>query len=158
MWLPKDERKLLSYYYHQIKKVETSRDFEIRDLIKVLRRKQAKLPETKRGIILYIYETLENVNNCLSQRNLITWENLAPGSITAARMYDHPTSQPPSENTKVNLRITLTIQGYDLGKKYSSWWTKSGLWFAEYKDHWFWLIISFLGGVIGALLVNWLSK
>jgi len=26
------------------------------------------------------------------------------------------------------------------------------------KDHWFWLIVSFLGGIIGALIVNWLLK
>ena len=55
--------------------------------------------------------------------------------------------------------ITLYQQGHDLGKKYnSSWLVWSGLWFAEYKDHWFWLILGFLGGIIGAVLVNWLSK
>ena len=54
--------------------------------------------------------------------------------------------------------IDLTIEGYDLGRKYSSWWTRSGLWFAEYKNHWIWLIVSFVGGIIGALLINWLSK
>jgi len=54
--------------------------------------------------------------------------------------------------------ISLSIKGYDLGRKYSSWWTRSGLWFAEYKNHWIWIIISFLGGVLGALLINWLSK
>ena len=36
MWLPKDERKLLSYYYRQIKTVEIVQKFEIRDLIKAL--------------------------------------------------------------------------------------------------------------------------
>ena len=54
--------------------------------------------------------------------------------------------------------ISLIIKGYDLGRLYSSWWTRSGLWFTEYKNHWIWIIISFLGGVIGALLINWLSK
>jgi hypothetical protein len=54
--------------------------------------------------------------------------------------------------------IILKLEGYDLGRKYSSWWTRSGLCFAEYKNHWIWIIISFLGGVLGALLINWLSK
>lgn len=158
MWLPKDERKLLSYYYRQINTVETDQRFEIRDLIKVLRKKeQSGPPRTKREIILGTYNTLENVNNLLSQRNLIAWENLNPDSISAAYQYDHPTSQELFENTEVNLRISLTIKGYDLGRKYSSWWTRSGLWFAEYKNHWIWLIISFLGGIIGGLLINWLS-
>jgi hypothetical protein len=55
------------------------------------------------------------------------------------------------------LTVLLTITGYDLGRKYNSRLVRSDLWFAEYKDHWFWLILSFLGGIIGALIVNWLS-
>ena len=56
------------------------------------------------------------------------------------------------------ITVQLSLEGYDLGRKYSSWWTRSGLWFAEFKNHWIWFIVSFLGGVIGALLVNWLSR
>jgi hypothetical protein len=158
MWLPKDERRLLSYYYQQISKVETNQAFEIKDLIKALKRKQVKPPKTKREIILETYNLLENVNNLLSSRGLITWENLDSNSISVARFCDHPTSQKLFEDTTVNLRIKLTIEGYDLGRKYNSWWDRSGLWFAENKDHWFWLIVSFLGGIICTLVVNWLSK
>ena len=69
MWLPKDERKLLSYYYRQINTVETDQRFEIRELIKALGKKeQSGPPKTKREIILDTYNTLENVNNLLSQR------------------------------------------------------------------------------------------
>jgi len=152
----KDERKLVSYYYRQINKVETEQKFEIRDLIKAFKKEQIGAPKTAREIILDTYKRLENVNNLLSRRELITWRNLDPDSIRAAYSYDHPTSQKLFENITVNLCITLTIKGYDLGRKYSSWWAKSGLWFAEYKDHWFWLILSFLGGIIGALIVNWI--
>ena len=53
--------------------------------------------------------------------------------------------------------VQLSLEGCGLGRKYSSWWTKSGLWFAEFKHHWTWLIVGFLGGIIGALIVNWLS-
>jgi len=58
----------------------------------------------------------------------------------------------------ISIELSLSIEGYDLGRKYSSWWTRSGLLFAEYKHHWIWIIISFLVGIIGALLVNWLSN
>jgi len=55
--------------------------------------------------------------------------------------------------------VTLTPEGIRLGQIYNSWWSRSNLWYAEHiKDHWFWLILSFLGGIIGAVLVNWLSK
>lgn len=62
------------------------------------------------------------------------------------------------ERPTAEWRISLTFKGIRLGEKYNSCWSSSGQWFAEYKDHWFWLILSFLGGVIGALLVNWLSS
>lgn len=159
MWLPKDERKLLSHYCRQINKVGTSQNFEITELIKVIRKEQTIPSKTKREIILDNYDTLENVNNRLSQRDLITWKNLDPTSINTLRELPKTSEVLGwTESTNVNLRITLTIAGYDLGRKYNSWLTKSGLWFAEYKDHWFWLIVSFMGGVIGALIVNWLSK
>ena len=159
MWLPKDERKLLSFYWRRINKVETRQRFEMGDLINTLgKRELSAQSKTNREIILYSYDTLESVNNLLSQRDLIKWENLDPESISAARFYDHPTLQELFENTKVDLCITLTIKGYDLGRKYSSWWDCSGLWFSEYRNHWMWVIVSFLGGVLGALLVNWLSR
>ncbi len=160
MWLPKYERKLLRYYYLKINKVETEQFFELKDLSKALGKKDTpKLQRTKRETILDTYNEAEKVNNLLSQRGLITWKNLDPASISVLQIFPK-TSEDFSlpENTNINLRITLTIEGYDLGKKYNSWWTRTGLWFAEYKDHWFWLIISFLGGIIGALVVNWLSK
>ena len=50
--------------------------------------------------------------------------------------------------------VTMMLEGRDLGRKYNSWFDRSGLWFREYKDHWVWLIVSFLGGVLGALLVQ----
>jgi len=55
-------------------------------------------------------------------------------------------------------KINLTLKGLDLGRKYDSFWIRSGLRFKEYKDHWIWLIVSFLGGIIGGLLISWLSK
>ncbi len=61
------------------------------------------------------------------------------------------------ENTEFS--VALTLKGCDLGRKYdSSFWIWSGLWFKEYKDHWIWLIVCFLGGIVGALLVNFLSN
>ena len=56
------------------------------------------------------------------------------------------------------LTVQLSLEGYDLGRKYSSWFTRTGLWFAEYRHHWIWVIGCFVGGIIATLLVQWLSK
>jgi hypothetical protein len=53
--------------------------------------------------------------------------------------------------------IELTIDGYDLGRKYSSWLIWTGLCFAEYRHHWLWVIGAFVFGILGTLLVQWLS-
>ncbi len=63
----------------------------------------------------------------------------------------------PHESETGIAGVFLTLEGRDLGRKYNSWFDRSGLWFREYKDHWVLLIVGFLGGVLGALLVQSLS-
>lgn len=82
-------------------------------------------------------KNIKKANQRLEERGLIKLRRNHPGTM---------------------MGITLKIEGYDLGRKYSSWWTRSGLWFEEYKHHWIWIIVSFLVGIIGGLLINWLSK
>jgi hypothetical protein len=50
--------------------------------------------------------------------------------------------------------ITLTVSGYDLGRKYLGYFSSSGMWFEEYKKHWLWLIVAFIGGVIVTKLID----
>ncbi len=123
MWLPKDERKLLAYYYRKLEQVNVRGSLFLSELEKCLQG-----TNTRNRVLL--------ASERLMRRNFLDFLNNQGDALT----------------------VQLSLQGYDLGRKYSSWWTRSGLWFAEYKDHWFWLIISFLGGIIGALVVNWLSK
>jgi len=52
------------------------------------------------------------------------------------------------------IRIKLTMQGFDLGHKYHNPIIRSGLWFAEYKYHWFWLIVAYFAGILSAIIVN----
>ena len=82
----------------------------------------------------HIHNILFNLQN----RNLLRWSSGMDGN---------------------SVGITLSQQGYDLGKKYSFWWTRSNLWYEEYiKDHWIWVIGGFVGGIIATLLMQWLSK
>jgi len=157
MWLPKYERKLLSYYYRKINKVEASQYFNMEDLIKALG--ELKPPNFSIEMILRTYKLLENTNDLLSQRGLIKLENPSPSSISVLQELPKISKALGwTDIADIKFCITLTLEGYDLGRKYNSWLPRSGLWFAEYKDHWFWLILGFLGGIIGALIVNWLSK
>lgn len=81
-----------------------------------------------------VHETLFKLQN----RNLLRWESCTDGN---------------------SVRITLDQQGYDLGRKYRSWWSRSNLWYAEYiKNHWIWVIGGFVFGIISTLFVQWLSK
>lgn len=53
----------------------------------------------------------------------------------------------------------MNLAGWDLGNKYLSYWARTGLWYNDkIRHHWIWLIISFVGGVLGALAVQWLSS
>ena len=123
MWLPKDERKLLAYYYRRLEQVNVRDSLFLSELEKCLHG-----PNTRNRVLL--------ASERLMQRIFLDFLNNQGDALT----------------------VQLSLQGFDLGRKYSSLWTRSGLCFAEYKDHWFWLIISFLGGIVGALIVNWLSK
>ena len=128
MWLPKDEKTLLAFCCTKISRGEAPFNLTHREIIEALRSKGIEADKQ------FVHEALFKLQN----RNLLRWRSGTDGN---------------------SVGITLFQQGYDLGRKYnSSWLVWSGLWFEEYRNHWFWLIISFLGGIIGALVVNWLSK
>lgn len=155
MWLPKDERKLLQRYYVTIGEVGKRHEFPLETLIGFI--KSSTLPKlTHPDSQQYVnkdetwhkeWSRVITANKALEERGLII------GS------HDNDIFIRTTKEAGPNPRLTfsLTITGYDLGRKYNSWWSQSGLWFAEYKDHWFWLIVGFLGGIIGGLFINWLS-
>jgi len=182
MWLPKEERYLLMVYTVFDPDFNTPAiTFEIGDLKWVLakhvghrdvvkraselreRKKEAernnnngedaKIGDNKKSMIagnshdsadcvekymswLRAKATIESVNNRLKERDLIELNECGTGFYN----------------------VKMKLAGWDLGDKYNSWWSRNVLWFREYKDHWIWIIVSFLGGVLGALLINWLSR
>lgn len=169
MWLPKDERKLLTAYYVKIHSEKGLEDvakekwYQVSDLINILRspnlKKAAKkLPDQsvsdairsnsqdecnieklKKEIKDYLhYETKVNVaNSKLERRGLITIRDVRQKSWRG---------------------ISLNIHGYDLGEKYSCWFTRTGVAYQEYKKHWIWVVVGFLLGILATLIVSWLSK
>jgi len=180
MWLPRDERHLLVAYHVNIfnvndknvcRHIDKPKWFKIADWADILRVTQwipiltpRLIRRVARDIEAYgegsktsseddktmeqaktevrkqirLERRLEISNAALEKRNLITMKTHNSCSDVAG--------------------ISLTIEGYDLGIKYSSWWTRSGLWFAEYRHHWIWVIGSFIGGIIATLFVQLLLK
>ena len=54
-----------------------------------------------------------------------------------------------------DITLRLTLDGCDLGKEYSGWWYKTGgMWFAEYRGHWCWIVVGYIVGVISGLLIG----
>jgi hypothetical protein len=180
MWLPKDERYLLLGYFVNIfniddrnvcRYLDKPKLFEMSDWTNVLNKPHwipilttLLIKHSARKIKTYgkteelsneedksVKQKKEEIKKFIKFERRLQISNSALERRKLIKVQSH-------EHVSGVSGITLTIDGYDLGRKYSSWWTRSGLWFAEYKNHWIWIIVSFLGGVIGGLLINWLSK
>jgi len=135
MWLPKDERKLLQRYYKKIGEPEKQEFIDENDLIKTL----SPNCDTQgiRGVPGYADSKFRvaTANKVLSMRRLVRYREAGEA-----------------------IEISLSVEGYDLGRKYSSWWSRSNLWYTEYmKHHWICVVGSFLSGILATLLVQWLS-
>ena len=145
MWLPKDEGKLLQGYYFTIGEVGRQHSSSTEDLLDLIKSTAsvhlppAGDPQYVKKFKAWLHDSnrIEVANKNLKERGfIVSSDNLDSAPIT----------------------ISLTITGYDLGRKYDSLFERNYLFFKEYKDHWCWLILGFLGGIIGALIVNWLLK
>lgn len=133
MWLPRDERRVLAFYYRKNPNGSGSYspdDLRGLDLLLLFSREEGSPEDPSTHM-----QTVEQINIALRNRDLLKYDLIRSGTM----------------------RIDLTPEGMRLGRKYNSWFASSGLWFAEYKDHWLWFVLSFLGGIIGVLLVNWFS-
>jgi hypothetical protein len=132
MWLPKIERDLLAYYYNKMNKPNERETLSLQQITESV---FCKEPDKIVDVVLA-------ANERLKERGFIKIKEIS-------------SVQDAFNN---NIEMELTLQGWDLGRKYSHWFDSGCLWFAEYKNHWLWVILSFLGGIIGGVLVNWLSK
>jgi hypothetical protein len=148
VWLPIDERRLLAAYFVSIGRLGADEAFQLDTLGRALSftwRVTLMLPygeeparpiddqkALKEATVKYIRESkrVEAANRTLAARGLIA---LSP-------------AQPVPSVVVLN----LTLAGYDLGRRYASWWDWSGLLFREYKDHWLWLLAACAGGGVVA--------
>jgi hypothetical protein len=162
MWLSREERQLLMFYtacdpdfagnamrfsIQELREIVTRR-FDARQIAeRAVRRGQSaqgtnSAPGDSADAVscrkswLGAKATIESACNRLRARGLVEYRECGTGQY----------------------EITTKLTGWDLGDRYMRWWSRGVLWFREYKDHWIWLVIGFVGGVLGALLVEWLSR
>jgi hypothetical protein len=163
MWLPRDERRLLQGYYVTIGEVSKQHEFSLDDLLGFIKSNaSSELPPSGHPQRVKKYE------EWLKDRNRVIIANEAleeRGLITGSRAFQVFVAGIPCEKSESNqpLAISLTINGYDLGRKYNSPWVCIKLWYEQYiKNHPIILLIvsliSYIAGIISMLLVNWLSK
>ena len=128
MWLPKNERALLAFCCTKISRGEAPFNLTHQEIIEELKAKGIQADRQ------FVHETLFTLQN----RNLLRWSSCTDGN---------------------SVGITLYQQGYDLGEKYnSSWLVWSNLWYSEHiKNHWIWVFVAFLAGIVVPRLVNWAS-
>lgn len=148
MWLPKDERRLLAGYYALIGDINTEKVYRLGDLARLLRFRgyRTQVPEygesessselsddsesMKREVAQYI-----DFSNRIKKAN----------SLLAARGFATVT---PHQHEPDVVVIGLSVEGYDLGRRFSNTFDSSGLWFQEYRNHWIWLIVACFGGAV----------
>ena len=166
MWLPKDERKLLIGYYVNIKRPREEKWYEksswklvLESRFHQLQKSAGKVKERgDNGAGKPLDWQTSNVETI--KQEIVSYAGFERRfDIASESLNDRGLIKLQKHETQSYIvGVSLTLAGYDLGRKYSRWWIRSGLWFAEYREHWLWLIVGFLGGIFGALLVNWLSS
>jgi hypothetical protein len=154
MWISKEERRLLRGYYDLLGGIGVEEAFRIDDLGRLLTfwGHRKKVPKYEDAVPVTVpvaaYDTLKcAIRSTIQNRFRIKKAN----DFLVARNLIKIT---PHDSGDGVIIISLTLDGYDLGKKYSGWLAKSGLWFEEYRNHWLWLFFAIVGGGLVSKLVE----
>ncbi len=153
MWLPKDERWVLEGWYHVIGEPnKESPGYWKGDLAERLEK-----PKSWKAVATYLAGGQGANDKELTKEAVLRLLPLMGRLEKAHKVLEERgmIGQKPHESREVDvIFVTLTVKGYDLGRKYSGWWDRSGLWFREYKDHWLvMLLAAVVGGVLGGVVL-----
>ncbi len=174
MWLPKYERQLLRIYYLNItdrqKKIDSNpleevwgsfsddfaEAFEAKDWKKAAKRFKAGL---HKSVVTTRGESAEKANgesDLKVARDRITRYLDIRARVDAANaaLSERNLIKVRRHESEDNIGVSFTMEGYDLGRKYSNLHTVIGLWIGEY--HWVWLILAGLIGVLISRVLSWL--
>ena len=132
MWIPKDERLLLVGYYHSIHAVGSEKEYGTGEFAEFLH------CQTNSEVLA---EDIEQAADVLTRSQKANRGLSARGFITCTPL------QP-----ETSVKVSLTVEGYDLGCRYSHWPRWIGLCLNEYR--WIALIIGAIGGAVITELVG----
>lgn len=59
-------------------------------------------------------------------------------------------SSPAESDAGQEIVLKFTLSGRDLARKYANLFLWSGLWWAEYRRHWVWVILAYVFGLLSA--------
>ena len=135
MWLPKDERKLLAFYFRDLPEASFGKKYTSNSM------RVVKANRNLNG------RRLINLDGYGDTSNVSFPRGCAEGDL--ADFLPDPKDTGGSYTTFVE----LTLDGWDLGRKYNHWFTRTGLWWAEYKGHWVWVLL----GIIISFVIGWLT-
>ncbi len=130
MWLPKDERRLLSLYTRKVMQAEEKIEISDEELVESL---------NLQGV-----NSLHDLKRDLHEKGLIKCTNL--GRETTV-LNVNGRNVPKESQYPV---IRMTKQGFELGQKYNSWWGNFELFSKEYM--WLRIVLSAIISLIGVIV------
>jgi hypothetical protein len=162
MWLTKNERKLLRIIYIAVKaKIDNDHleslstyHYPIESLVVTFQSKHFE--KDARHILIKPDEPSRSAYCSKDVNKTISFiHGIGDTECTLNLLKEHNLVEWRKDG---DYKISMTYKGFSLGYKYSDWFTRTGLGFAEYKDHWIWLILGFFGGIIGSIIIQWISN
>ncbi len=153
MYLSRDERRLLAGYYTKLAGVSAKKVYHTAELVPLL-----KFYGHKRGIYEYGQQKppdkptaslVKSIKSLIKGMDRITAANKLLEDRGMIKVTLHASEQDV-------IVVRLTVQGYDLGKKYASLFKSSGLLYQEYCKHWLLLIFIFIASILVIGIINFI--
>jgi len=148
-YLPKEERRLLAGYFRMFGDVGNEEAYREGTLARLLRGAKT-VPsyeddsETPEPDMEKLKAAIKRLITGRRQVEAANRRLLARGLIRLSR----------HESVADVVVVSLTLEGFDLGRRYATWFTSTQLLFREYKDHWLWLLLGVIGGMLGTLILD----
>ena len=138
IWLPKDEREMLAFYY---------RDLEIIGNFKKYKNNSKRVLHANRNLEarhMIEFDEYKDLTHVIIS-GLSNIETDLANFLTDTKV----------DTGRRGTVVKLTLNGWDLGRKYAHWILRSQRWFMQYGRHWILLGLGWIISLIAMGLVTW---